>query len=308
MEELVCYFNGQYLKESEVRIGLWDMGLWQGGIYEVVRTYSHVPVLLTKHIDRLFRSLRSVYIDIGMSPEEVQNISLEVLKRNETNLAPEDDFLLIYRITRGSRPRFSAPPVGPTILVNCAYLSDQYEQQVKYYQEGVPLVVVAIRQIPPQCLDPKIKHLNRMCNDLADLEAKRIDPQAEALMLDINGFAAECPRKNFFMVREGRLLTSKPTNCLGGVTRATVIELAKELKIEFVEADLSPYDLYNADEVFLTGTGFAIYPVAKFNGRALTKPVPGPVTKRLFSAFNKKVGCDVAQQATNYVQAKAGKH
>ncbi len=308
MEKLICYFNGQYMKESEVRIGLWDMGLWQGGLYEVARSYNHVLPLLAKHIDRLFHSLRPVYIDIDLSPEAVYNIGLEVFKRNEKNLAPEDDFLLIYRITRGIMPRFMASPAGPTILVNCAYLSNQYEQQVKYYQEGVHLVVVNIRQIPPQCLDPKIKHLNRMCNDLADFEAKRIDPQAEALMLDINGFAAECPRKNFFMVKEGRLLTSKPTNCLGGVTRATIIELAKELKMEFAEADLSPYDFYNADEIFLTGTSFAVYPVAKFNGRVLEKPIPGPVTRQLLSAFGKMVGIDIVQRAASYVQAKAGLH
>jgi len=301
MEELICYFNGQYIKESEVRIGIWDMGLWQGGIYEVARTYNHVPLLLQKHIDRLFRSLRPVYIDLGLSPEEVYNVGLEVIKRNEKNLAPEDDFLLIYRVTRGAMPRYPAPPLSPTILINCAHLSNQYEQLVKYYQEGVHLIVVSTRQIPLQCLDPKIKHLNRMCNDLADLEAKRIDPQAEALMLDINGFAAECPRKGFFMVKEGRLLTSKPANRLGSITQEVIIELAKELKIEFAEEDLSPYDLYNADEIFLAGTSFVIYPVAKFNGRVLEKPIPGETTKRLFSAFNEKVRCDVARRAISYV-------
>jgi len=144
-----------------------------------------------------------------------------------------------------------------------------------------------------------------MCNDLADLEAKRIDPQAFALMLDINGFAAECPRQGFFMVKEGKLLTSKPTNRLGSITQATIIELAKELKIEFAETDLSPYDLYNADEIFLAATSFVIYPVVKFDGRVLEKPVPGEITKQLFSAFGKKVGCDVSRRARSYVQAKA---
>jgi len=305
MEELICYFNGQYIKESEVRIGIWDMGLWQGGLYEVARTYNHVPLLLQKHVDRMFHSLRPVYIDLGLSPEELYNVGLEVVKRNEKNLAPEDDLLLIYRITRGVMPRFMAPPPSPTIIVNCDYLSNQYDQQVKHCQEGVHLVVATVRQIPPQCLDPKIKHMNRMCNDLADLEVKRVDPEAEALMLDINGFATECPRKGFFMLKEGRLLTSKPVNRLGSITQGVIIELAKELKIEFAEEDLSPYDLYNADEIFLAGTSFVIYPVAKFNHRVLEKPIPGPITKRLFSAFNEKVRCDVAQRAISYIQTKA---
>lgn len=304
MKELICHFNGQYLKESEVRIGLWDLGLWQGGAYEVARTFNHVPFLLEKHVDRLLRTLRSLYIDIGLSRKEIYDIGSEVVQRNEKNLSPNDDFLLIYRITRGAMPSYPAPPIRPTILVNCAYLSDQYQQQAKYYQEGVHLVVASIRQIPPQCLDPKIKHLNRLCNDLADLEVKRFDSQAFALMLDIYGFAAECPRASFFIVNKGRLLTSKPTNCLGGITRSVIIELAKDLGIEFIEADLSVYDLDNADEMFISGASSVIYPVVKFNGRALEKPVPGPLTKQLFSAFSKKVGCDVAQRAISYVQAR----
>jgi len=300
MEELVCYFNGQYIKESEVKIGIWDMGLWQGGLYEAARTYNHVPLFLEKYIDRLFHSLRPVYIDVSLSPEELYNIGLEVIRHNEQNLAPEDEFLLIYRVTRGAMPRLGTPPPNPTIIVNCSYLSNQYAQQAKYYQEGVHLIVTNIRQIPPQCLDPKIKHLNRMCNDLAALEAKRVDPEGEALMLDLNGFAAECPRKSFFMVKEGKLLTSKPTNCLGGITRSIIIELAKQLNIEFAEVDLSPYDLYNADEIFLAATSFVIYPVYKFNGRVLEKPIPGEITKRLFSAFSEKVGYDIAQRAINH--------
>lgn len=304
MEQLVCYFNGQYMKESEVRIGIWDMGLWEGGVYEVARTYNHVPLLLKRYIDRLFCTLRPVYMDVGLSPEELYNIGLEVIRRNEKNLAPEDDCTLIYRITRGAMPRFGVRPPNPTVIVNCNYLSNQYAQQAMFYQEGVHLIVTNIRQIPPQCLDPKIKHMNRMCNDLANLEAKRIDPKSEALMLDLNGFAAECPRKNFFIVKDEKLLTSKPTNCLGGIMRSIIIELAKELNIEFAEVDLSPYDLYNASEIFLAATSFGIYPVYKFNGRVLEKSIPGKITKRLFSAFSDKVGCDIAQRAINYIHPK----
>lgn len=195
MEELVCYFNGQYMKESEVRIGIWDMGLWEGGLYDLARTYNHVPLFLKKHIDRLFNSLRPVYIDVGLSPEELYNIGLEIMRRNEKNFSPEDDYRLIYRVTRGAVPRLGVNPLSPTVIVNCDYLSDQYAQQSMYYQEGVHLIVTTIRQIPSQCLDPKIKHMNKLCNTLAELDAKRVDPKSEALMLDLNGFVAECPER-----------------------------------------------------------------------------------------------------------------
>ena len=282
MEELICYVNGQYIKESEVRIALWDSGLTEGGVYDVSRSYNHVPFFWKEHINRLFYSARCIHLDMGMPPEEVYDIYLEVFKRNERLLDPEDDFWIVHRVTPGAMPRYAAPAPRPTVIINCAYLSPIYETMAKFYREGVHLVVVNTRQIPPQCLDPKIKHMNRMCNYLADFEAKTVDPRAVALMLDVNGFAAECPIQNFFMVEEGRLLTSKPINCLWGVTRGVVIELAKELNIEFAEADLSVYDLYNAGEIFITATSFAICPVSKFNDRVMEKPIPGPVT-RLFT-------------------------
>jgi len=107
------------------------------------------------------------------------------------------------------------------------------------------------------------------------------------------------------MVRDGKLLTPKPTNILGGVTRATILTLARELGIESAETDLCVYDLYNADEIFVTGSSFVIYPVAKFNGRTLAKPVPGPITQQLFSAFSRLVGVDIVQRVVGYVQTKA---
>lgn len=106
------------------------------------------------------------------------------------------------------------------------------------------------------------------------------------------------------MVKEGKLLTSKLTSCLGSITRSIIIELAKELNIEFAEKDLSPYDLYNANEIFVAATSFFIYPVYKFNGRMLEESIPGEITKRLYSAFSEKIGYDIVQRAINYVHAK----
>jgi len=300
VEELICYFNGQYMKESEVKIGLWDHVFVWGGLFDTARTYNHVPLFWKEHVDRLFQSCRAAHIDPGLTPEEIHNISLEVFKRNKKILEPQDDFLVVQRITRGSSPNIAVPPRNPTVLINNIYISPLYEAMAGFYQEGIHLVVANTKHPPPQCLDTKIKHSCRLGNYSAEVEAHMVDPKAFALMLDINGFIAEGPRYNFFMVKDGKLLTPRRVNILAGITREVVLELAKELNIECAETDLCVYDVYNADELFITATSFTIHGVAKFNERVMEKPVPGPVTKRLFSAFSEKVGYDLVQRVLDY--------
>lgn len=304
MEDLICYYNGQYIKESEAKISLWDTGLMEGGVYDVGRTYNHVPFCWKEHVDRLFRSLRCVHFDIGMTPEEMYDVTLEVFKRNEKSLPPEDDLWVIHRITHGAAPKPWIPAPEPTVLVNCAYLSPMYETMAKLYQEGIHLVVASTRAIPPQCLDPKIKHTNRLCNNMADYEAKMVDPKAWALMLDIYGRVAEGPRYNCFIVRGGKLLTPRLDNALSGVTRNVILKLAKENGIETAESDLFVYDFHTADEIFVTATSFTIYPVARFNTQKLDAPIPGPVTRQLMSAFSSLVGMDIVQRVTDYANTK----
>jgi len=302
MEELICYFNGEYIKESEVKISMLDVGIMEGMAFEVSRTYNHVPFFWKEHIDRLFRSLRYLRIDPGLTPEEMYNITLKVFKHNEKYLTPEDDFSMRHLVSRGATTYFFDPPSRPTILVHCIHLCPLYEREAKGYQEGIHLVVVNTRQIPPQCLDVKSKNTNRFCNTLADFEARMIDPQAWALMLDVNGHVAEGPKYNVFMVRGGKLLTPPLDSVLGGTRRAILLKLARELGIESAETDLYVYDLYNADEIFVTAQSYTIMPVAKFNEKVLPKPIPGPVTQQLFQAFSKLVGVDIVQRVVNYAR------
>jgi len=241
-----------------------------------------------------------------MAPDDLLEITFKVFNRNKKHLTPEDDFNIRHLISRGAGDYFFGPVAGgPTILIHCFSLLPVYAIQAKNYQEGIHLVVVNTRQIPPQCLDPKIKHINRLCNSMADFEAKMIDAKAWGLMLDIYGRVAEGPVYNCFMVKDGKLLTPKLHNALGGVTRDKLIMLAKENNIETEETDLYIYDFYNADEIFVAANSFTIVPVAKFNERELTQPIPGPITRQLYSAFSKLVGVDIFQRPISYVQAGA---
>ena len=304
MEDMICYFNGKYIRESEVRISLNDLAFWEGFVYDIARTYNHVPFFWKEHDDRLSRSLHYTRIDPGLTSEEMHNIALEVFERNKNCFEPEDDIIVVFRISRGAKAVHYSPlpPATPTVLINLLHLSPAYESMAKIYQEGIHLVVANTRQIPPQCLDVKAKILNRMTNTLATLEAKMVDPEAYCLMLDINGRVAEGSIYNCFMVQDDKLLTPKRDNVLAGITRGTILRLARELGIETVEMDLWTYDFYNADEIFTTATTFTIGPVAKFNEKILPGPIPGPVTQQLLSAFSKLVGVDIVQRVVNYVK------
>lgn len=313
MEEKICYFNGEYIKESEAKISIADYAIMEGGVYDIGRTFNHLPLKLETHIDRLFSSLRCLpFIRFELTPKDVREVTLEVLKRNEGFLDSEDDCRYILRVSRGmpfwlAGGKTSAKPHGGTFYVHTSPLAPfdgGYQEIAKWYTQGAHMVVASTRQIPPQCLDPKIKHSNRLCNSLAEFEAKMVDPEAFPLMLDIYGFATESARQSFLMVKDGKLLTSRLTNSLGSITRATVLELAKELEIECIETDLCVYDLYNADEIMITATSFCIIPVSKFNDRLCNGPIPGPITEQLMSAFKKSVRCDFVQQILNRVQAR----
>jgi branched-chain amino acid aminotransferase len=303
MEGKVCYFNGEFIKESEAKIHIFDLGLYADEVYEVGRTYNRVPFKLKEHVNRFFHSIRALpFLEFSLTPEKVIDITLELIKRNEKWLSQQTDCRYIHKMFQGLLP---ASPPRPTFYAFLhPYVLADYISFAKLYKEGAHLVLASNRQIPAQCLDPKIKHANRLCNRLAEYQAKMVDPEAVALMLDISGFAAECPTNSFCIVKEGKLLTSRLTNSLQSITRQTVLGLARELNIEFLETDLSVYDLYNADEIMIASTGFAIVPVSKFNGRLLPKPIPGTITKRLQSAFSEKAGYDIVQRALAYSQSK----
>jgi branched-chain amino acid aminotransferase len=299
VDERICYFNNDYVREGDARLSLCDWFVWEGGVYDLARTYDHVPFRLEEHVTRLFRSLRSLpFIQFNRTPQEVMDITLELIHRNKKNLDPRDDCRIVYRISRGVC--FSESP-EPTFFVHLvpysSFPADGYRWMAEAYEKGVHLVVANTRQIPAQCLDPKIKHSNRLCNRLAQHEAHMVDPGATALLLSIDGYAMETPRDNFFLVSGGVLFTSELTDCLPGVTRDTVIELAGELKIECVQKAVSVYDLYQADEILLANTSFAIAPVSRFNNRVMPKPIPGPITRRLQEAFSVLARYDIVGRA-----------
>ena len=301
MSEKIVYLNGSFVPESEAKVSVLDSGFNAGdGVYDVTRTFGHKPFRLRDHTARLFRSLRYTRIDCGLTPDEMEQATLEVLERNKPMLAKDEEVTLWQVVSRGVRSSRGNRTAGKaTVTVYC--ISIGFEEFARHYVEGVKLVIPSTRRIPPQCLEPKAKINNKMNHNMAIFEAKQVDPRALPLMLDLDGNISESNAHNFFLALNGRLCSPSNKNVLDGITKNVLCELAAKLKIEIIEGNFTPYDAYNCEEAFLASTSPTIVPVQSINGVRPTKEVPGPLTKRLIQAWSEMVGVDIVEQALNHL-------
>jgi len=301
MEKRIVYLNGAFVPESQAKVSVLDSGFNAGdGVYDVTRTFRHKPFKLREHTERLFRSLYYTRIDCGMSVEEMEKTTLEVLERNKPLLGENEDCALWQVVSRGVRSSTGNRVSGrATVTVYSVIVN--FPEFASFYVEGAPLVIPSTRRIPPQCLESKAKITNKMNHTMAAFEAKQVDPRAIPLMLDIDGNLSETSAHNFFLVIDGKLCTPTDRNVLGGITKAVIFDLAKQLGVEIVEGDYTPYDLYNAEEAFLASTSPTFVPVRTVNGAKIGNGAPSPVTVRLIAAWNKMVGMDIVDQALSHL-------
>mgnify|MGYP000028137114 CR=1 FL=1 len=296
--ERTAYHNGTYLPESRVLLSFRDRGLLYGdGVFDTTRTFGHRLFRLEEHVERLYRSLRYVRIDPGLSPAEMCAVTEEVLAHNLHLLDPADDYWVSQRVTRGvaTVDRETTAPSGPTVIVECTPLP--LRERATLYRDGIRVVVPARRRTPPEALSPQAKTSNYLNMIVADHEVASVAPGAWAVLLDMAGNLAEGRGSNMFLVKDRGLLTPTTRGVLAGVSRQTVIEIAAELEIPCREADLQLFDAYTADEAFLTSTSLCICPVRSINGIRLGGEDPfGPVTQRLIRRYSERVDCDFVDQ------------
>jgi branched-chain amino acid aminotransferase len=296
--ERVAWFNGKVVPESEVVIPFRDQGFLRGdAVFDMTRSFNGNAFRIEEHVARLYRSLKYLDIDPGLSPAEMAGISEDVLARNRHLLGPGEDYWLAQRISRGvSRaPGDNWDHYGPNIIVDCVPLP--LRERAKHFRDGIDVVTPSLRRTPPDALSPRAKMHQYLNLVLADREVKSQNADAWAVLLDVNGNLAEGQGSNIFLVRDGRLTTPSERFVLPGVSRQATIELAHELQIPFEEKDVDLYDAYTADECFLTSTSLCICGVRSLNGRTFgTGRVPGPITQRLIDAYKEMVGCDFVAQ------------
>jgi branched-chain amino acid aminotransferase len=296
--ERIAYHNGEYLPESQVRVPFRDRSwIFGDGAFDMARTFNGRVFKLEEHIERLYRSLKVLRIDPGLSPAAMTEVSREVLERNLHLLGPDDDYWLGQRISRGINKvdGDNWDHYGPTVIVECMPLP--FKARARLYRDGIDVVVPSVRRVSPDALTPRAKTHNYLNLITADLEVHARDPEAWAVLLDVNGNLCEGLGANVFTVKDGRILTPLERYVLPGVSRATAIELAAEAGIPCGEADIDLYDAYVADEIFITSTSFCICPVRSVNGTAIGDgTIPGPITGRLQDAFAALVDCDFVAQ------------
>lgn len=296
--ERQVYINGEYFPESNAKISIFDSAVMLGDtVTESTRTFRHQPFRLEAHIDRLFKSLKVCRIDCGLSPEQMIQVTQEVVERNLPLYAASQDLWIVHNISRGEFPPSGDPSVrrSATVIIHTAPLDLTY--WAPFYIQGCHAVTPPSRMMPASALDPKIKNRSRMAYTLAELEVKLVDPLAQGILLDINGYLTENKGGNFFLVSEGVLYTPRTVNALAGITRATTLELAEQMGIPTRECDLQPYDVYTADEAFFTSTPYCLMPATKFNGLPVGDGRVGPITRRLLAAWSELTGVDIVQQA-----------
>jgi branched-chain amino acid aminotransferase len=292
------YLSGQLVPESEAKVSIFDAAVLLGdSITESTRTFRHQPFRLRDHINRLFKSLKVARIDPGHSPDELEQITLDTLAANLDVMSPDDDCWIVHNISRGLlRAGPSPAQANPaTIMIYTDHMD--LRGWANFYTEGCHAVTAMSRAVPAQSLDARIKNRSRLSYTLADAEARLVDPEAQVVLLDTNGFVSENKGGNFFVVSDGQVVTPIADNCLAGISRQTVFDLATTIGVPTKETRLLPYDIYNADEAFFTSTPYCMMPATKFNGLTIADGQVGPITKQLLSAWSDLVGMDIVAQA-----------
>ncbi|MFQ6016583.1 MAG: aminotransferase class IV [Kiloniellaceae bacterium] len=296
--ERIAYFNGEYVPEREVRVPFRDHSFKYGdGVFDMTRTFNGCAFKVKEHVDRLYRSLRYAQIDVGLGPEESMAIWEEVLDRNRHLRGDNGDFWLGQRASRGIDAVGDEgwDDTGPTVIVECLPLP--LKARARMFRDGIQVIVPSVRRMPAVSLSPRAKTHIIMPLLMAEFEVRGQNPDAWPILLDQNGNLAEGRGSNIFLVRDHAVFTPREQYVLRGISRQTVIDLARDLDIPVVETDLDLYDAYNADEIFITSTSWCICPVSRFNHVTVSEDrVLGPVTERLIKAYIELVGCDFVQQ------------
>ncbi len=277
----IIFMNDRLVPEEEAKVSVFDHGLLYGdGVFEGLRSYSGRVFRLDAHLDRLWDSARAIALEIPLTKDAVAKAVNDTLAANKL----VDGYVRLV-VTRGAGSLGLDPnrTKNPQVIVIADTIS-LYPRE--FYEKGLRIVTAATQRVHSAALSPRIKSLNYLNNIMAKLEGLQAGC-VEALMLNHKGEVAECTGDNLFVVRSGSLLTPPPdAGILEGITRGAVMDLAHAAGIACGEATLTRYDLYTADECFLTGTAAEVIPVVEIDGRKVGSGTPGPITARLTADFH----------------------
>jgi branched-chain amino acid aminotransferase len=281
------WIDGQLVEKQDAKISVFDHGLLYGdGVFEGIRIYDGCIYRLDQHLERLWSSAKYLKLTIPLSRDEMRRAVVETVRANGLR----NGYIRVV-VTRGEGDLGLNPNncPHPTVFI----IADQirlFPQEL--YENGIEVISAAVQRQPVSALNPRVKSLNYLNNILARIEANNAGAH-EAIILDLRGFVVECTADNIFVVRSG-IVTTPPVylGALRGITRDAVIEIAREQGLNIREEPFTLYEVYDADEIFLTGTAAELVPVVKVDGRTIGEGRPGPVFRQLLEEFRRRAPRD----------------
>jgi branched-chain amino acid aminotransferase len=277
------YIDGKFYPKAEAKISVFDHGFLYGdGIFEGIRLYKGCVFRLDEHLERLEMSAKALCLNMPWTRKEISDIVCESCRRNKLT----DGYIRLV-VSRGFGDLGLSPKNCPTPSIICIADSIKlYPEEL--YTTGMKIITAPTRRVSPAALPPMIKSLNYLNNILAKMEAQQHGFH-ECLMLNEQGYVSECTGDNVFLIHKGKLITpASHAGALVGITRQVAIEVAQALNIPVVETNITRYDVWNADECFLTGTAAEVIPVIEVDARTIGTGKPGPLTAKILAEFRKK--------------------
>lgn len=298
------YLNGNFVPETEAKVSIYDSALMFGDmVFEMTRSFNKKQFKLREHIERLYAGIKILRIPMKLTMDELEEICHETIKINDPYFEDTDEHRLMINVSRGPLGIYSHLFNGeePTVAVADFPLKWTVSSMGKLFDTGINAVIPSQRNIPAHLMDPKIKNRSRLFYQMANIEVSQFKGDNNwALLLDPDGFITEGTGDNFFIVKDGTIITPEGRNILRGISRDYIFTLAEELGIPCIEKNFEPYDVYLADEAFMTGTPFCLLPVRSLNSLDIGTQFKGPITQQLLDQWSKNVGLDIENQIKEY--------
>ncbi len=295
------YMNGNFVDEKDAKISIFDSALMFGDmVFEMTRSFNKSQFKLREHLERLLLGVKILRIPLNMSVEDLEEACLLTIEKNEPVFKDHDEHRLMINISRG--PLGIYAPVFDNQLESTVVIADfplkwTVASMSHLYDEGIDAVIPSQRAIPANLMDPKIKNRSRLFYQMANIEVSMMKGDNNwALLLDPDGFITEGTGDNFFIIKDKKIITPEGRNILRGISRDYIFEISAELGIDCEERNIEPYDVYNADEAFMTGTPFCLLPTVSLNGIKIGNGKMGEVTKNLLRKWSDNVGLDIESQ------------
>lgn len=273
------YLNGKFVDKADAKVSVFDHGFLYGdGAFEGIRSYGGLVFKLQEHTERLYETAHTLMIDIGITPTQMNNAIVDTLKINKL----KDAYIRVI-VTRGVGDLGLDPKKchGKTSIIIITDTITLYPKE--FYSKGMEIITVPTQRNNPEALNPMLKSMNYLNNIMAKIEASN-SGYCEAIMMDAQGYVAECTGDNIFIAKKG-VLSTPSQGRLQGITRDAAMDIAAKQKIKTLERLITRHEVYTADECFLTGTAAEIIPVVKVDGRVIGNGKPGPITKKIMQQF-----------------------